>query len=239
MNLTPYDWGQSLAARMDYCGDRLRDGAPVVGISLPDGILLFTARRHQRKLFEVYDRILYGGLGSQADVEAVRIAAIDFAHREGFQRSPDDVTVQRLVGSVLSPHLKQAFGDPYSLPLVFRGIFAELAGERGEDEFFELNFDGDYRRQTRAGVVAGTPEHEEALRAAVLREWTPELDLAGALDLVAGAWREAVSSNEPTEDDSKTPEEFEAALLERRPNGGSRLRMIPPAEVSALLSGAG
>ncbi len=163
MSLTPYDWNQSIQTRSEYIEERLRDGSPVVGISLPAGVLLVSIHRAHRKIFEIYDRLVFSGIGNQSDVEMMRNAAIDFAHREGFSRSPDDVTVQRLVGSSLSPALKKAFGDPFTAPFVFRGLYAELGETQEADAFYALGYDGEYRNEDRYTVIAGTPEAENSM----------------------------------------------------------------------------
>src|SRR3990172_6641918 len=118
MAYTPYDWMQNLQNRREYVQDQLREGSPVVGLSFAQGVLLLTVRRTQEKIFEIYDRLMFSGVGRQADLETLRLAAIDFAHREGFSLSPDDVTAQRVVGVALSPLLKRGFGDFFSHPLV-------------------------------------------------------------------------------------------------------------------------
>jgi proteasome alpha subunit len=123
---SPFDFNQSIAHRAEYVEERLKSGSPVVGISYDRGILLWTVKRTQRKLYEIYDQLMYGAIGNQADVEAVRLASIDFAHQEGFARSPDDVSAQRLVGFTLSPPIKRGFGDPMTTPAVMRAIFAEI-----------------------------------------------------------------------------------------------------------------
>lgn len=184
MALTPYDWNQSIQARSEYIEERLREGSPVVALSVPDGILMLSVHRAHRKVFEIYDRLIFAGLGNQSDIEAMRAAAIDFAHREGYLRSPDDVTAQRLVGSVLSPALKRAFGDPFTAPFVFRGLFAELGEEPGEDVFFTLGYDGEFRQEGNFSAIAGSLEAENRMvewlaeRAADARERGPAIRLA-------------------------------------------------------------
>ena len=111
MVYTPYDWNQAVGQRTEYIEERIRDGSPVVGLSLPEGQLLFTVRRSQRKLFDIYDRLMYGAIGSQSDVETIRLTAIDVAHQEGYARSPDDVTAQRIVGLRISPAMATSRGE--------------------------------------------------------------------------------------------------------------------------------
>lgn len=69
----------------------------------------FTVKRTQRKVFEIYDELMYSAIGAQADVEAVRLAAIDFAHQEGFARSPDDVSISVLWALQFRPRSNALF----------------------------------------------------------------------------------------------------------------------------------
>src|SRR5262249_20142423 len=107
MVYSPFDFNEANRHRVDYVEDSLREGSPIVGVSFDAGLLLLPARKPQRRVFEIYDRLIYSAIGKQADVEAIRIAAVEVAAREGFTLSPDDVTAQRLVGFTLSPPLKK------------------------------------------------------------------------------------------------------------------------------------
>jgi len=188
MSFTPYDWNQSIQTRTEYIEERLRDGSPVVGISIPDGILMVSVHRAERKVYEIYDRLVFGAVGNQSDIETVRNASIDFAHREGFQRSPDDVTAHRLVGSVLSPALKKAFGDPFNAPFVFRGLFAELGERQETDLFFALGFDGEFKRETRYSVAAGSLEAENRMIDLLHSSVDQAKDRTSAVRLALEAW---------------------------------------------------
>jgi proteasome alpha subunit len=187
--LTPYDFQENLQQRAQYIRNRLQAGSPVIGISYDNGIMLLTTRRRGRKVFEIYDRLMLSAIGNQADVETLRVAAIDFAHQEGFVRSPDDVTVQRVVGFALSPALKKAFGDPLTTPFVVRALFAELHDAPERDLFYILNYDGEFNPAERFAVIAGTTGAED-LATRYLRDAlpnTPTLEKALSLALVAWA----------------------------------------------------
>src|SRR6476661_1608987 len=108
--LTPYDWQEGIGNRAQYIEGKLAQGSPVLALSRPEGILFFTYRRQTRKIYEIYDRLILAGIGQQSDVDAIRNAALEFASREGFQRSEEDVTIQRVVNALSAP-LKRAFGD--------------------------------------------------------------------------------------------------------------------------------
>src|SRR5579859_276481 len=136
---TPFDINEAVAHRKEYVEEGLRSGSPVVALSYEGGLLLLTVRRTQRKIFEIYDRQMFSAIGRQSDIENVRLAAIQNAHQEGFERSPDDVTLQRMIGFALSPALKKAFGDQMYVPVVIRALFAELGRRPEADSFFVLN----------------------------------------------------------------------------------------------------
>jgi proteasome alpha subunit len=165
--ITPYDWQQSISHRAQYVEGRLAGGSPVIGVSCPDGVILVTVRTTVRKVFEIYDRLIFAGIGSQADLENLRVSAIDFTHTEGFVRSEDDVTIQRVVGSALSPALKKAFADPLAAPFVARAVFAEMGGSPDHDRFYVLNYDGEYTPGEGYAVVAGSARATDAGQAAM------------------------------------------------------------------------
>jgi 20S proteasome, alpha and beta subunits len=215
MSYSLYDWNQSLQQRNEYVEDRLKDGSPVVAVSYDDGILMLSLRPgQQRKVYEVYDRLMLGALGKQSDIESLRIAAIDTAHREGFERSPDDVSIQRLVGFALSPAIKRVYNDQSAIPLTLRIVFAEMNRTPDEDHFFVMGYDGEFAPHNRHAVVAGTPYAEEQAEA-VLAEAAPKT-LDEALRAALNAWGTARARLSPksAEDD----EEFDP-LREGGENG--------------------
>ena len=253
--ISPYDFNQSIAHRAEYVEERLKGGAPVVAISYDAGILVFTVKRTQRKVFEIYDKLIYSAIGNQADVEAVRLAAIDFAHQEGFARSADDVSIQRLVGFTLSPPLKRAFGDAYNTPNVLRAMFAEIGNKPNNDSFFVLNYDGEFTTHSGFAVVAGAESGEDAMRKYLeekLGDSTP--DLVTALQLAQDAWREGSrdvrsddDEDDKTDDDSATSStrsevdalhealkhgHIEAGILERNTPRESKFRLLKPEELN-------
>jgi proteasome alpha subunit len=246
--LTPYDFQENLQQRAQYIRNRLQAGSPVVGISYDNGILLLTTRRRGRKVFEIYDRLMLSAIGNQADVETLRLAAIDFAHQEGFVRSPDDVTVQRVVGFALSPALKKAFGDPLTTPFVVRAVFAELHATPERDLFYILNYDGEFTPAERFAVIAGTPHAEEQaarhLRTAL--ETVPTFEKAVPIALVAwGIAREAAMQEESdTIPESRARErlrdelqdaQLEVGILERHTLRENRFRLIPAEQLEGYL----
>ncbi len=254
--VTPYDFNESVQQRSEYVDERLREGSPVVGLKYRDGLLLLSTKRTQRKVFEIYDRLMMSAIGNQADVEAIRIAALDFAHQEGFTRSPDDVTVNRIVGFALSPALKKAFGDSWNAPPVFRGVFAEMGRTRAGDRFASLNYDGEFAFTEDYAVAAGSHAAEDAMLVR-LSEAGTDLPLEEALKAASEAWaigHQAASDpasvrsdgeEESSGEQAMGPTEYlrqqmqssslEAGVLDRTLTRESKFRMVKEGE----LAGAG
>jgi proteasome alpha subunit len=263
MGYSFYDWNNALQQRNEYVADRLKDGSPVVAVSFPGGILMLTLRGNQRKVFEIYDRLMMGALGKQSDIESLRLAAIDSAHKEGFERSPDDVSIQRMVGFGLSPAIKRVYNDQGSIPLTLRSIFAELGRTPAEDHLFVLGFDGEFKTLTQVAVAGGTTYAEEQGESA-LKESSPTT-LAEALKAALTAWgiaRSQLSPKQESEDDDFDPLRdrlsdapkvsndpavalrealknnavLEAALLQRDTRRESKFRPLTAAEIEPVLA---
>ena len=262
---TPYDYNEAIGHRRDSIDERLRQGSPVVGIAYEGGLLLLTVRRTQRKVYEVYDRQMFSAIGMQADIENIRLAVIQQAHQEGFERSPDDVSLQRLVGFYLSPALKKAFGDQWSgVPFVIRALFAEVGRKPGSDVFYTLNYDGEFRQSSGAAVIAGSNVAEDKMLERIgSLETVRSRDEAVALAIKAwsvGA-REALKpkmGGQRDEDDFLNPLRdldegeadrvflqdelktgtIEAAILERKGLKESRFKLLSTAELEPILKSA-
>lgn len=172
--LTPYDWQEGIGHRMSFIEGRLTAGSPILALSIDEGIIAFSYRRHSRKIFEIYDQLLYSAIGQQSDVESLRIAALDFAHQEGFNRSEKDVTIRRVVSALSSP-IKRAFADFSSAPFVIRALFAEVGRTKAEDIYAILDYEGDFKTWRNWAFVAGGDEHTETLKSALTELATKKL----------------------------------------------------------------
>lgn len=152
----PYRWVEAVGQRRDYIEEQLKRSSPVIAQSVSEGILFFTFYRRMPKIFEVYDRIAMGAVGHPADIESARMMLLNAAHVEGFQRSPKDVTLNRLVLFVLAPKLKAAFEEVMSPPLIFRSILAEAGPVPEADAFYLVDYDGNVEQVGNRIVAAGT-----------------------------------------------------------------------------------
>ena len=262
---SPFDFNEAMGHRKDFVEEALRPGSPAVGIAYDGGIALLSVQRGQRKIYEIYDRQMFSAIGRQADIENIRLASIQMTHQEGFERSPDDVSVQRLVGFSLSPALKKAFGEQFASPFVIRALFAELGRQPGGDTFFTLNYDGEFRQHSGVAVIGGTQGAEDAMLEKIGAP-DPGLSRDEALQRALAAWsvgaREAIKRHlaiggrddaddyNPLRDideseadsvflrDELKNGKLEVGLLERRANRESRFRLLAPPELDALLKHA-
>ena len=253
MTEEPYRWLEAITNRREYIEDQLAPGSPVVVLSADPGILLLTIKTSTPKLFEIYDHLALASVGHPADIEKVRQTAIDAAHVEGFQRSPNDVTARRLVSYNLSPALKNAFEQIFSAPLLFRGILAELGATPADDHLWTFDYDGSFNAQAGTELARGVVVSGPRL---VPKEWTtldpkPELARGSLKDAALSAlkillWAKlkgtkdgaieftAVPGDLAAIKEKLGPESLEVALLDRKLLGQPIAYRIPRAEELGL-----
>lgn len=207
--INPYDWQDAMQNRVAYILNRIEKGAPVLAVSLDAGILLFTYRRQSQKIFEIYDRLGFAGLGQQSDIESIRVMAMEFAHKEGFTRSEQDVTVQRVVTAISAP-IKKAFADFSYSPILAISLFAELGSTPEQDSYFVVDFDGDYHLHKQSVSLSGQTTNLPSLHETIPSKTT----IDKAVQLLQNEWLR-IASLEGEQDvslDDLTPE---VMLMER------------------------
>ncbi len=120
----PYRWVEAVGNRRQYLDGQFVQGSPVVGVTCDQGILLMTMSKGTPKLYEIYDRLAFGGMGHPADLERLRFTLLEMAHVEGFNRSASDVTGGRLVKYGMAPVVKQAFEEVLKAPFIVKILLA-------------------------------------------------------------------------------------------------------------------
>ncbi|MGF1656867.1 MAG: hypothetical protein ACFCU3_07820 [Verrucomicrobiales bacterium] len=238
----PHRWIEAIQNRREYIAEQLAGGRPVVALSVEDGILVAAITEERPKIFEIYDRIAMAAMGHPADVERLRAQALEVCSAEGFARSPDDVSLRRLLHYSLSPILKAGFENVYGAPLLLRVLWAEVAQERTEDSLVILDYDGAMPEEGlvhgpfRGAVLCSTNDQEKrATRIFQERlEKADETNLRGerAIDFLQGVLAAArLEEDVPDAEDfgpqaiqawrSKYPsEKMDVILLQRKPQVG-------------------
>jgi proteasome alpha subunit len=217
----PYRWVEAIANRREYVEDQLRRGSPVVLLNYADGLLLLTVSRETRKVFEIYDRIGFAALGHPADIERMRLAAIDLAHIEGFNRAVEDVSLRRLVNYGMSPALKTAFEQVFAAPYIVKMLLAELGDDAEHDLIVKLDYDGSLARseielKEPFDVLAGASKAEELmLHYLVEHNGNPRRSLDEAIRLAAQTWAVGMHALDLKEDDDEALDKLEPAKLLR------------------------
>lgn len=251
----PYRWVEAVRNRRDYLEEQLSAGSPIVALPFQNGVLLATLGTGTSKLYEVYDQIAFGGIGHPADLEKLRNVALDTAHVEGFNRSPADVTVRRLMKFVLAPMVKQAFEEVLHAPYIAKIVMAEISLPSGKPLFFRLNYDGVFEEEEKGIVLAsaapaaermerflsaagdgGAASFPEALQTA-LRTWA-----ISQLETDPEAEKQATAVPSPEALDALLRQSLEShaievALLDRTEPGSSKYRSPSRDEIEQALRG--
>lgn len=219
--LTPHEWQEGIGFRASFIEGRLVQGAPILAVSIPDGVVVFSYRRHSRKIYEIYDRLAFSAIGQQSDVEALRVAALDFAHQEGFNRSEEDVTIRRVVSAMSAP-IKRAFADFNSAPFVARSLFVEVCQGPEHDSYAILDYEGDFKMRRQWAYVAGTSDHDDALKTALTELHAAAPSPEAAFQAIQELWESTFKTDEH---EGLLPE---AVFLMRGDERASRFRLLTP-----------
>ncbi len=256
----PYRWVEAVGNRRQYLDEQFAKGSPVVGVACDQGILLLTMSKGTPKLYEIYDRLAFGGMGHPADLEKLRFTLLEMAHVEGFNRSASDVTGSRLVKYGIAPVVKQAFEEVFKAPFIVKIMLTELRQKTGKDSFLTINYDGVFEEKSQYAVLAATSSIEQHMLE-YLRQQAP-VSLHEAVDVAIRTWAvgdraqrqadEAKRDHEDTKGSSDQPvmdsqvllthvrhcladRAIECALLDRHAAGTSKYRTLETGELRALL----
>jgi proteasome alpha subunit len=222
--LSPYDWQEGIGHRTQYVESRIAGGSPVVAASFEDAIVFLTYRKQARKLFEVYDELMMGAIGQQSDVDSMRMAAVEFAHQEGFNRSERDVTIQRVVNALSAP-IKRAFADFSMVPVVARALFAQVGATPSQDSYMMLDFDGDFHARHGYGYVAPNLESADIIERRLGELARDKLSLEKGIEALKEIWSAGFKADEVGSVEEVTEGmSLEISQLVRKPKGENRFR---------------
>ncbi|MGJ3243451.1 MAG: hypothetical protein ACFE0O_10930 [Opitutales bacterium] len=238
MHEEPYRWLEAINNRRDYIRDQLSGGTPVFALSRPEGILLVGVGTGRSKVFELFDRQAMAALGHPVDIEKVRQTLIQAAHTEAYSRSPQDVTLNRLVHFSLSPVLKAAFEQIFQGPLIVETLLAEVAERPKDDSLLRLSFDGSPKPADQGIAVAcNRPENEPEAVAWLRSALSESSDLDRCVSCCLTLWQGLAEGS--VNQELKPPrgkvfaipgKTVEVALLERKSAAAARYRTYVPGE---------
>jgi len=255
----PYRWVEAIRNRREYLDEQLSSGSPIVALPYEDGILIATFGDGTTKLFEVYDRIAFGGIGHPADLEKLRNVVLDSAHAEGFNRSPADVSVRRLIQFGLAPMVKQGFEEVLHAPFIAKIGMVEIHPLSAEPLFFRLNYDGVFESSASQLILAGNADQVRQMEATLSKigdKNSGELKARGFSETLKVALRTWAASQIETDSEEKSQSEspssevldeelkktlkdrsLEVILLDQNQTGSSKCRIPSQSELDAVLKG--
>jgi len=243
----PYRWIEAVRNRREYLEEQLSTGSPIIAVPFQNGILLATLGSGTSKLYEVYDQIAFGGLGHPTDLEKLRTSVLEIAHIEGFNRSPADVNLQRLIKFGIAPAIKQAFEEILHAPYISKLLFAELTQPASLPLFFKINYDGMFEENGKFGILAPTTRigflMEKFLQAS---GETSSLPLKSALQIALRTWSVSLLPSHSETNGDELPEISEldsllkvrldkltpeVALLDKTISGTSKFKALHLEEI--------
>jgi proteasome alpha subunit len=222
MSYNFYDFNNAISQRNEYVEGRLRDGSPVIGLSYPDGLLLLTLRTTQRKVFEIYDRIVMSALGRQSDIESIRLAAND--------QQAIPLTIRVLFGEVhAAPSDDQYFALGYDGEYRTTSGFSVVAGTT----FAETTASESLKSASPTNLT-------EAISAALAAWGIARTRLSESPEKVDEDFDDnPLGESDPADairDALKDGWIVEAATLSRKPNRETRFRLLSEEELAENLT---
>ncbi|HET7235570.1 MAG TPA: proteasome subunit alpha [Actinomycetota bacterium] len=228
MSFMPYVPPEQLMKdRSEFAHKGIARGKSVIGLEYADGILFIaenpSATLH--KISEIYDRIVFAGVGKYSEFEDLRISGVRLADLRGYSYGREDVRARDLANAY-SQALSTIFTQqmkPYEVEV----LVAEVAEDGGRDEIYHVLFDGTVTDEHDHVAIGG---HAEELTEAVKAAYRPGWDLSTAVREAA----KALSTAEGREIDA---EALEAGVLDRTRTARRKFRRLPEDEVAGMLTG--
>jgi proteasome alpha subunit len=228
MSFMPYVPPEQLMKdRSDYARKGIARGKSVVALECKDG-LLFIAENPSttlHKISEIYDRIVFAGVGKYSEFEDLRIAGVRLADLRGYSYGREDVKAKD-IANAYSQALSTIFTQqmkPYEVEI----LVGEISENGGRNEVYHILFDGSVNDEH--GFV-GMGGHAEELSTALKGSYQDGWDLATSV-------REAAKALSSAEGRQIEPASIEAGVLERTRTQRRKFRRLPADEIGRILAG--
>ncbi len=217
---------QVMKDRADYARKGIARGRSLIGMSCDEAILICAENpsRLLRKIYEIYDRIAFAGVGKYNEFDQLRIAGVRSADLKGYAYSREDVD-----GRSLANGYAQSLGNVFThemKPMEVEILIAEVSNGPDDDRLFHVLYDGTLIDQASFTVLGGDAE---AVRNRVASEFEATPSLADGLRLAASA----LAGPERT----LSAGDLEVAVLDRNVEHRA-FRRLTVDEVAELLGGS-
>ena len=218
---------QMMKDRSEFAHKGIARGKSVVGLEYADGVLFLaenpSATLH--KISEIYDRIVFAGVGKYSEFEDLRISGVRLADLRGYSYGREDVRARDLANGY-SQALSTIFTQqmkPYEVEI----LVAEVAEDGGRNEIYHILFDGTVNDEHGSVAIGG---HAEELSNAISSAYQEGWDLPTAV-------RESVKALSTAEGRQIEGGAVEAGVLERGRPQRRKFRRLTEDEVSGILAG--
>jgi proteasome alpha subunit len=218
---------QVMKDRADYARKGIARGRATVVVRYAEGIAMVAENSSAtlRKIYEIYDRLAFAGVGRYNEFDQLRVAGVRAADLKGYQYSRDDVDARSLsnqyaqiLGQIFTHELK---------PMEVDILVAEVGHTPDGDQMYHINYDGTVFDEHDYAVLGGDS-------ATISTRFTEAAgDRLGDGFELGDAVRSAVAALAGP-DRTLTPDDLEIALLVR---GESRrcFKRLTDEEVAGLL----
>jgi proteasome alpha subunit len=214
---------QIMKDRADYARKGIARGRALIGTVYDRGVLLCAENpsRSLHKIFEIYDRIGFAGVGKYNEFDQLRVAGVRHADTKGYAYSRDDVDARSLA-NLYAQYLGQVFTHEVK-PLEVEILVAELGARVEDSQLFHILYDGTVVDEQHFAVLGGDAD-------AINERFAPAFDASWSLEQALRACVRALSEPGAT----IGHEGLEVAVLEdrgerrtfQRVNGAELLRLV-------------
>jgi proteasome alpha subunit len=133
---------QVMKDKADYARKGIARGKSIVALEYAEGVVFLaenpSATLH--KVFEIYDRIAFAGVGKYNEYENLRIVGIRHADLKGYAYAREDVTARSLA-NLYSQILGQIFTEGFK-PYEVEILVAEVGHGGLPSELYKVTYDG-------------------------------------------------------------------------------------------------
>lgn len=146
---------QMMKDRADYARKGIARGRALIGTIYDRGVLLCAENpsRSLHKIFEIYDRIGFAGVGKYNEFDQLRVAGVRHADTKGYAYSRDDVDARSLA-NLYAQYLGQVFTHEVK-PLEVEILVAELGVRVEDSQLFHILYDGTVVDEAHFAVLGG------------------------------------------------------------------------------------
>ena len=222
--VSPEQW---YTEKAEYARKGIAKGRPLAALEYEGGIVMMAENRSNslRKIYEVYDRIAFGGVGKLDEYESLRKAGVRFCDMRGYSYSRDDVAARNLanefsavLGSIFTREMK---------PLEVELLLAEVGNGSEESSLYRILYDGSIQDHRQVAAIGGNSDDlVEVLR----KGWHEGMSLSDAIRFGREALGQVENGSADLDESS-----LEVAIVERA-RADRKFRSLTREEVRELLA---